>query len=219
MEDQQHTVSMYDKHVREYVDRFMNLDLYRESFVPFVESLTYGASVVDLGCGPGNVIRHLRALRPDLSFLGMDLAPAMIREAEVQNPGVSFEVMDIRDAGQLGRCFEGIIAAFCLPYLPAADVPLLFHEMNRLAAPGALLYLSLMKGPRGRSGMERTSFTGTDELYINYYGRSEIETWLDAHDFHIESLRTIDYPEGDGSMTMELVYLARKRSCTDVQAV
>ena len=52
-------------------------------------------SVVDLGCGPGNLTRLLAQRWPDADVLGLDSSREMI--AKAQAPGVRFEVRDLRD--------------------------------------------------------------------------------------------------------------------------
>jgi trans-aconitate 2-methyltransferase len=52
-------------------------------------------TVVDLGCGPGNLTGLLAQRWPDADVLGLDSSPEMI--AKAQAPGVRFEVGDLRD--------------------------------------------------------------------------------------------------------------------------
>jgi len=62
---------------------------------PFVELLgrigaDAPASVVDLGCGPGNLTGLLKQRWPDAEVLGIDSSPEMVRAASA--PGVRFEL-------------------------------------------------------------------------------------------------------------------------------
>ena len=133
----------------------------------------------------------------------------MIKQAKAINPGCRFAIMDIRNLTAIDQEFDVLISAFSLPYIPRADVPLLFKNFNQLSTNNSILYLSCMEGPMERSGFEKTSFTGEDELYINYYQRDEITSWLNKEGFTIESFFTKDYPEADGSTTTDLFFIAR----------
>ena len=52
-------------------------------------------TVVDLGCGPGNLTQLLAQRWPDADVLGLDSSPEMIAQAQAR--GVRFEVGDLRD--------------------------------------------------------------------------------------------------------------------------
>jgi SAM-dependent methyltransferase len=205
------TKEIYDKYIKEYVDKFMGLDLYADTFNHLLQLIPLAASVLDLGCGPGNVVKYLSSRRKDLTFLGVDIAAGMIEEAKRQNPGVCFRVMDIMDMPDVEQAFDVIVGAFCLPYLPRENVPRFFQNIKTISADNTWLYLSFMEGPALRSGWERTSFTGEDKLYINYYEREKIEALLKKHHFDIECLFTKDYPEMDGSSTTDLFTLQKDR--------
>jgi ubiquinone/menaquinone biosynthesis C-methylase UbiE len=206
----QHNVKMFSDHVAEYMDRFMDLKLYRHTFDRFIEMLPTGATVLELGCGPGNVVKYLTSKRSDLDILGIDLAEGMIREAKKQNPGARFELMDIHAIGQLNQQFSAVIAAFCLPYISYDNVPALFENIRDLTSNHALVYVSFMEGRRERSGFERTSFTGDEEVYINYNDRMEIESLLEKNGFFIEVVIYQDYKEPDGSTTTDTIVIAKK---------
>jgi trans-aconitate 2-methyltransferase len=55
--------------------------------------------VVDLGCGPGNLTRHLATRWPQARVEGIDSSPEMISRAEAAgaDPRVAFAVGDLRD--------------------------------------------------------------------------------------------------------------------------
>lgn len=205
-----HNVKVYNQYVQEYVNRFFDLGLYKDTFDSFLEFVPSKPKVLELGCGPGNVVKYLSSKRNDLDILGIDLAPEMITEAQRQNPGSRFVVMDIRDAGELNEKFDAIIAAFCLPYISYDDVPALFANCRKLLADNGMLYVSCMEGTRNRSGFEKTSFTGDREMYINYFERSEIELLLQDNGFAVERFFAKDYLEVDGSVTVDIFYIAKK---------
>ncbi|HEU4470920.1 MAG TPA: class I SAM-dependent methyltransferase [Flavisolibacter sp.] len=202
-------VEIYDRYVENYVDKFMDLDLYRDTFDYLLNSIAEGGAVLELGCGPGNVVRYMSSKRPDLRILGIDLSPRMIEVAAAVNPGAEFRLMDIRHAGELEGHFDAVVSAFSIPYLSSGDVAAVFAEMRRLTArKKGMIYVSFMEGPRERSGFERTSFTGTSEMYLNYYPRTDIEALMQKQGFVIQQIHAKDYPETDGTVTTELIYLA-----------
>ena len=78
---------------------------------PFVELIariaaTDPASVVDLGCGPGNLTRLLKERWPAATVTGLDSSPEMIAKAKAID-GIDFAVADLREwAGSTGETGE-----------------------------------------------------------------------------------------------------------------
>jgi len=69
---------------------------------PFVELLArVGAAsprtVVDLGCGPGNLTELLTERWPGAEVVGVDSSPEMVRAARARGGAVRYEVGDVRD--------------------------------------------------------------------------------------------------------------------------
>jgi cyclopropane fatty-acyl-phospholipid synthase-like methyltransferase len=192
----------------------MDLELYKESFNYLVEHLPEKSAVIELGCGPGNVIRYLSSQRSDIEFIGIDLAPAMIKAAEKVNPGHRFYVLDMRDLDIIANRVEGVIAAFSIPYILPGDLEKFFADCNKILKPGGLFYLSCMEGPEERSGFEKTSFTGEDEMHISYYQKEVVEKMMKLNDLEIVEFSSQDYPEMDGSVTTDLFYICKKKSRT-----
>ena len=69
---------------------------------PFVELLArVGAerptSVVDLGCGPGNLTGLLADRWPGAGVVGLDSSPEMVERARAADDRIAFDVADLRD--------------------------------------------------------------------------------------------------------------------------
>jgi trans-aconitate 2-methyltransferase len=69
---------------------------------PFVDLITRidatdPATVVDLGCGPGNLTALLAERWPDASVTGVDSSAAMIEAARGSGAAAAFEIGDVRD--------------------------------------------------------------------------------------------------------------------------
>jgi trans-aconitate 2-methyltransferase len=91
---------------------------------PFVELLarvgaTSPTRVVDLGCGPGNLTRLLADRWPDADVLGLDSSPQMIEKARDAEPGIAFEVADLRDwAARDDEPVDVLVSNATLQWLP-----------------------------------------------------------------------------------------------------
>jgi trans-aconitate 2-methyltransferase len=127
---------------------------------PFVELLARvrvegPRSVVDLGCGPGNLTALLHERWPDADVLGIDSSAEMIERARRDVAGVRFEVGDLREWAGLDT-----------PSLVPRDG----YSTNE--APGTPATSSTNEGPEdpgGRGGREATVTRpeGVDVLISN----------------------------------------------------
>ena len=212
MDNQLKTVYVYNEYVKEYEQKFMHFDLYNDTFEDFIHLLPSAATLLELGCGPGNVIKYFLDQNPGLNITGVDLAPEMIKRAEQINPTAHFILADIRSLSKFTAQYDAIVGAFCLPYLSPTDLPNFFANISRLTKENGCMYLSCMEGNPNKSGFEKTSFTGDAELYIYYHERLQLEKLLANNEFIIEKFYTKDYPETDGTVTTDLIYIARKVS-------
>ncbi|SXD54851.1 trans-aconitate 2-methyltransferase [Klebsiella quasipneumoniae] len=93
-------------------------------------------SVVDLGCGPGNSTRLLRAAWPLAAIVGIDNSPAMLDQATQALPDCEFIEADIA-SWRPAQPPDVIYANASLQWL--ADHETLFpHLVNQLAVNGTL---------------------------------------------------------------------------------
>jgi ubiquinone/menaquinone biosynthesis C-methylase UbiE len=63
-----------------------------------------GASVLDVGTGPGRLLSELAARRPDLRLTGIDLSPSMIEVARERLAALGSQApirLDVGDGGQM----------------------------------------------------------------------------------------------------------------------
>lgn len=211
MDNQLRTVNIYNQYVENYINKFMYFDLYNDTFEDFLNLLPQNSKVLELGCGPGNIVKYFLERRSDLQITGVDLAPEMIKKAKAINPGAEFKLMDIREANKINHQFNAVVGAFCLPYLSFDDLTNFFFNLKNLTTKDGLVYISCMEGKRERSGFEKTSFTGDSEIYIYYHQRDNLEQLLQKNGFDIIKFYTKDYPEADGNVTTDLIYIAGKK--------
>lgn len=205
------TIDTYQKRALDYQDRFMEMDIYYTSYDRFCELLEQDATVLDVGCGPGTISRYLLNKLPKLRLMGIDLAPKMVELAKANVPQAQFQLMDCRNIACIGQSFDALICGFGLPYLSKEEAKQLIEDAAKLLIPNGILYISTMEGDYERSGYETTSFSGDDEVFIYYHQASFLRQCLAEAGFSLLELQEIDYPEPDGSLSTDLIFLARKR--------
>ena len=90
---------------------------------PFVELVArVGAdapeTVVDLGCGPGNLTTLLRARWPEAAIRGLDSSPEMIATARTADPSIEFAVADLRDWSRDAEPVDVLVSNATLQWVP-----------------------------------------------------------------------------------------------------
>ena len=90
---------------------------------PFVELLqrigaTDPTTVIDLGCGPGNLTGLLAGRWPDATVSGLDSSPEMVEAARAAEPGLAFEVADLVDWAAGGDPVDVLVSNATLQWVP-----------------------------------------------------------------------------------------------------
>jgi trans-aconitate 2-methyltransferase len=90
---------------------------------PFVELVArIGASspatVVDLGCGPGNLTSLLRERWPAAAIRGLDSSSEMIDKARAADPSITFEVADLRTWASRAESVDVLVSNATLQWVP-----------------------------------------------------------------------------------------------------
>src|SRR5688572_20967975 len=135
----QTTFQTWNKIAGIYQDKFMDLDLYNDTYDAFCNLIGKpNAAIFEIGCGPGNITKYLLTKRPDFKIEAIDVAPNMIELAKENNPTADFNVMDCREIDTLTKTYDGIICGFCLPYLSKDDVAKLIQDSANLLSGGGI---------------------------------------------------------------------------------
>ncbi len=90
---------------------------------PFVEMVARvgaasPATVVDLGCGPGNLTTMLRERWPAADIRGLDSSPEMIAQARSVDPSILFDVADLRSWAGEAEPVDVLVSNATLQWLP-----------------------------------------------------------------------------------------------------
>jgi trans-aconitate methyltransferase len=199
----------WNKVAQLYQDKFMDLRLYDVSYDTFIACLPQKeASVLDVGCGPGNITQYLLQKRPDWVLEGIDAAPNMVALAAKNLPGATFSVLDCCALDRLEMQYHGVVCGFCLPYLEPAAGEKLLYDIHQHLIPGGCLYLSFVPGDPAKSGY-LTGSTG-DRTYFHYYDPDNVKQRLHEVGFsELQDIR-IHYPEELGGPAEHVVLIGRK---------
>ncbi len=108
-----------------------------------------GARVLDVGCGTGWVVQHLRKRYPGSRVEGMDLSPGMLEEAQRIDPNGAYFEGDVCQIPREDGTYDLVTTVFTSRNFP--DLERSVREMLRVLAPGGRL-LVLDSFPSARRG-------------------------------------------------------------------
>jgi len=124
-----------------------------------LEGIDPPARVLDVGTGTGVAAHALAGWFPTADVVGVDLAPAMVAEAERKGGRARFLVADASQLPFPDGSFDLIVLMNAIPF---------FDELARVVAPGGTLAVSFSRGAetpihvpedRLRHGLGRRGFT------------------------------------------------------------
>lgn len=134
----------FDEIGKRYDESFVERDAQRAEGTWLIDQLERPARVLDLGCGSG-LPTAKQLLDAGIEVVGTDESPVMLELAEVQAPGGTYLLRDLRDLTDLGE-FDAAVAFFSLIMLRKADVPPLLRRLRAQLRGPKLLQISMVLG-------------------------------------------------------------------------
>tara|TARA_R110000787_G_scaffold86285_2_gene183976 strand:- start:15587 stop:16222 length:636 start_codon:yes stop_codon:yes gene_type:complete len=196
----------------QYEEKFMDFDLYHDTFDFFCEALNKNkASILEIGCGPGNNTNYLLNKNPDLKILGIDIASNMIELAKKNNSSANFEVMDCKNIKSLTSRFDGIMCGFTLPYLNKDEAEKLIKDASGIINENGILYLSTMEDAYDKSKIIFSSTNKDSGVFTYYHQEKYLSKKLLENGFIILKKIRKDYPEPKDE-SKDLIIIAKKLS-------
>ncbi|MCB9203310.1 MAG: class I SAM-dependent methyltransferase [Flavobacteriales bacterium] len=210
MNNYEKTIETYNSVALNYENKFMQMDLYNDTYDFICDKMEKNSKILDVGCGPGNISKYLFEKRNDLKILGIDLAPNMIERAKINVAESEFIIYDALEIDKLNQKFDAIIIGFCMPYLSKEDCKTLINKTSKILNPNGLIYISTMEDDYNKSGFETTSFSDGKEVYVYYHQENLLKEELEKNDFNLIKTYKKDYPEPDGTFLTDIILIAEK---------
>ena len=208
MDKYKETFETWNKIADIYQDKFMDLNLYDETYDFFCNILNENQiTIFEIGCGPGNITKYLLSKNNTLKITGIDIAPKMIELAKSNNPSANFKVMDTRKLDEVNEKFDAIMCGFCLPYLSKTDSSKLLYDAAKILAKDGILYLSFVQGSSSKSGYISGS-TG-HRTYFYYHSIGDIKKQLLKNHFEIVKSFEVKYPKA-AEIEIHNIIIAKK---------
>lgn len=120
---------------------------YHSRFYSVAEQLRTvpGGHLLDLGCGPGMMVRHLVDTRPaDFTITAVDHSPAMLSEAAARLSDVADVRLEVARAEDLPLSDASVDVALAMGVLEYTDLPVALREIARVTRSGGLVLVTML---------------------------------------------------------------------------
>jgi ubiquinone/menaquinone biosynthesis C-methylase UbiE len=167
IDENKNAVEVFNEMAEVYQQKYMNVDCYQESLEYFLNHLNPTDTILDLACGPGNILHYLSNRKNNLKLSGIDLSEQMIKLAKRNVPNAKFEISDCRDLNHMEGSYNAIVCSFLIPYLLEREIEKLFKAVWNLLVPNGIFYLGFIMEEHNSSEIVQSS--KGHNIRMNYY--------------------------------------------------
>lgn len=160
----------------------------------WARTIPRGASVIDLGCGPGFPITEV-LVAEELNVFGVDAAPSFVQAFRRNLPNTPVVCEAVQDSTFFNRTFDGVLAWGLIFLLSAEDQRRLIQRIADILTPGGRLLFTSPAEPLvwndAMTGLESRSL-GAEEYrrQLSAAGLSLISEYDDGdHGHYFEALK------------------------------
>ncbi|HET7570720.1 MAG TPA: class I SAM-dependent methyltransferase [Gammaproteobacteria bacterium] len=190
-----HLAPLYDRRWRVYLDRSLEATLAR---LP----ADGGESILDVGCGSGELLRRLHARYPDARLTGIDASAAMLATARAKL-GTEAQLACAHAAMQPfpGATFDLVVSTSVLHHLPKPEAAL--AEIRRVLKPGGWLVLTDWCGDFLSCRLMKLWLSMRRRPIVRVYRGAECQRMLERAGFRTQRLDRyrINWPWGLMTLT------------------
>jgi ubiquinone/menaquinone biosynthesis C-methylase UbiE len=139
--------ALAESYARELFDELTRKPLDRALLASFVEQVK-GAhpdgSILEVGCGPGHVGRHVHDLGAHV--VGTDVSRAMLAVARRRSPMIDFHHGDMLALNEPDGAYAGVLSFYAIVHLEPGQLVTAFREMRRVLRPNGLSLVAFHVG-------------------------------------------------------------------------
>ena len=153
-----------------------------------------GASLIDLGCGNGDFLRHLRRKQIEVSLTGIDIVENQPAE------GITFLTGDALSMN-FGRQYDVIVSLAVIEHV--ADVQMFMKRLHSLCAPSGYVIIMTVNERsilfEAAKMLHKLGVTSPcDRLYskhhLNHFNSSSLRRLIEVNDFEINKIMPHNAP-------------------------
>ena len=134
-----------DRYSRLWVQK-VSLGPTREYVLTEIKEIALGRNLrlLDLGCGPGELLYELGENCPQLELTGVDYSPRMLQVSQQRNGKVKHILLDAADLDKLEMRYDIIVCTHSLPYY--RDPKDVFRNLSRILTENGRIIVAFASG-------------------------------------------------------------------------
>ena len=175
------------EYTTKFIDELQTNEFDRAVIDEALTRLAPNAVLMDVGCGPGQVLAHLA--RSERRVLGLDLTPAMLGYARQQHPSLPLVAGDVLALPLGSQTCDGVIAWFSIHNMPRTELPRAFSELRRIMRSKGRLLIATHEGT-DEDVVEQVWRGQPEQVVITYLGRDELKSLVIRHGFSVSEIRS-----------------------------
>lgn len=200
------TIESYNAKANEFQRTIGKLQNYNHTYDFLIEKLSPGDEVLDLACGPAQISKYISS-KIDVKITGVDLSDKMLEIAKKEIPHGQFYKESIINFSN-NKKYNLVIIGFGIPYLTTEQTQECISNAVKNMCNNSYFYMSFMHGNGCK--LEKTSFGGEYDFLIYYHNKNEIKEFISENSMEIIQEYELDYSEKDGTISKDIVFIARK---------
>ncbi len=183
-------------------------DWWKEGTDIFIQKISSGACVLDVGCGSGVKATYL--MEHGCKVVGIDISDTLLEMARREVPEGDFRELSMTDLDTMEEMFDGVFAQASLLHIPKKDAGDVVKKMAGRLVPGGFLYIAVKEVREGKPDEEvkkEYDYGYEYERFFSYFTMIELERYLTDAGLEIVSTLRNQHPSGK---TVWLQIIGRK---------
>ena len=173
----------YNKIAKDYTEDHAK-DTWDDDFIDFFSNeLALGATILDLGCGPGTDTLKLSNKNKKLKIYGLDLSEELLKIASKRLPKAVFSQGDMLDGLPYeNEFFDGIFSKASLLHIPKDKLETVLKEITRILKKNGILHIAIKKGS-GEKEVRENDYGYEYQRFFSYWQPEEIKNIFNKYNF------------------------------------
>lgn len=172
-------------------------DWWVEGTDAFIQMLSPGSRVLDVGCGSGVKSKYL--IGHGFKVVGIDISDKLLEIAKREATEGDFRELSMTELDSLKEPFDGVFAQASLLHIPKKEADDVVKKMSERLISGGVLYIAVKekRDDKPEEAVEKEHDYGFEyERFFSYFTMEELERYLAGAGLKVISKQRNPSPSG-----------------------